>query len=239
MKLVVRLALSVLFAWMLLPSAARACDCVNAGPACKAFAVTPNVFVGRVVKIGTFASDVGNRQISFEVTNTYRGTVGSTVDILTGSGGGDCGFDFKEGQSYLVYASVQPETGKLFTTICTRTRLLSDARDDLDYFKKMNDPTLGAGIEGDIFQLSRDARNNTQVIGPMGGITVTISGVSGRRTVVTRKDGHFLMWGLAAGAYRVSPILPDTFLKTALTVKLGDQGCEEVRFLATPPPKRH
>jgi hypothetical protein len=221
-------------AWILLPAQARGCDCVNSGPPCKAFAATSEVFAGRVVKI--LATETEYRKVSFEVTATYRGSAGKTAEILTGSGGGDCGFDFREGKDYLVYAGPQQESGKLYTSICTRTRLLSEARDDLDYFTKKDDPALGAGIEGDIFQLSRDARNNTQVTGPMAGITITVSGVAGKRTVVSRKDGHFQIWGLVPGAYRVSPILPDTFLKTALTVRLGAQGCEEVRFLATPPP---
>jgi hypothetical protein len=165
-----------------------------------------------------------------------------TAEVLTGGGGGDCGYDFKEGVNYLVYAingtQSMGEAGKLFATICTRTRPLAEAKDDIEFLTKKDDPAHGAGIEGDIWMQSRDAKNVTSVTGPMAGITVTISGISVRRTVVTRKDGHFQIWGLDPGSYRVSPTLPDGFLKTAQTVKLTAQSCEEVHFLATPPPRK-
>jgi hypothetical protein len=225
-----------LMVWMLAPSAARACDCVNAGPPCKALANTPTVFVGRALKIAAAVN--GYRPVTFEVAQAYRGMTEKTAEVHTGAGGGDCGYEFREGATYLVYAAPQAETGKLYTGICQRTRPLSDATDDIEFLTRKDDPTRGAGIEGDVLALTRDAQNNTSVTGPMPGITVTISGISVRRTAVTRTDGHFHIRGLDPGAYRVSPMLPDGFLKTAQTVTLAVRSCEEVRFLATPPPRK-
>jgi hypothetical protein len=232
-----RVGLIALLAWAVSPSVARACDCVNAGPACKAFANTQAIFAGRVTKIAS--ADTTHRLVTFDVTTAYRGMTDKTAEISTGMGGGDCGFEFKEGGSYLVYAAPDSATGKLSTGICMRTRLLGEAKDDIEYLTHKDDPAHGSGIEGDIMALTRDAKNVTTVTGPLAGITVTISGVSLRKTVVTRKDGHFQLWGLDPGAYRVSPTLPDSFLKTAQTLKLAAQSCEEVHFLATPPPKKN
>jgi hypothetical protein len=242
MKNIFRAALFTLMVWMLAPLAARACDCVNAGPPCKAFGNTPTIFAGRVTKIA--ATTTGYHQVTFDVTQDYRGLNMNEkiVDVLTGMGGGDCGYEFKQGVSYLVYAlngtPSMGEAGKLFATICTRTRPLAEAKDDIEFLTKKDDPAHGAGIEGDIWVQSRDAKNVTTVTGPMAGITVVISGVGVRKTVVTRKDGHFQIWGLEPGAYRVSPTLPDNYLKTAQTVKLAALTCEEVHFLATPTPKK-
>jgi hypothetical protein len=241
-KNIFRATLFVLMAWMVAPQAARACDCVNAGLPCKAFGNTPAIFAGRVAKITATSS--GYHQVTFYVTQDYRGLNMNEkiVDVLTGMGGGDCGYEFKQGVSYLVYAlngtPTMGEAGKLFATICTRTRPLSEAKDDIEYLTKKDDPARGAGIEGDIYALARDAKNVTTVTGPLAGITVVISGVAVRKTVVTRKDGHFQIWGLDPGSYRVSPTLPGDYLKTAQTVKLAALTCEEVHFLATPPPKK-
>jgi len=232
-----RVALIALLAWVVMPSAAHACDCVSAGVPCKAFGNAQAIFAGRVLKIaGTGSAD---RRITFEVTQAYHGMTGKTAEVITGQGGGDCGYDFKEGVSYLVYASPHVDIGDLYTGICTRTRPLAEAKDDIEYLTHKDDPAHGAGIEGDIWLQSRDAKNVVTTTGPMAGITVTISGVSLRKTVVTRKDGHFQLWGLDPGAYRVSPTLPDNFLKTAQTVRLAAQSCEEVHFLATPPPRKN
>jgi hypothetical protein len=162
--------------------------------------------------------------------------------VTTGSGGSDCGYDFKEGVSYLVYAynGAPPlgEVGKLYTEICMRTRPLADAKDDLDYLSKKDDPARASGIVGDISMQYRDSQNRLQATSSSGGISVVISGVGVRKTVPTRKDGHFEIWGLEPGAYRVSPIFPDGFQKAAQTVKIAAQSCEEVHFQGVPPPKK-
>lgn len=225
-----------LFVLLLVPLHVRACDCVNAVPPCKAFANSHAVFAGRVVSIS--APDGGYRMVTFDVTSAYRGIDGKTAEVRTGLGGGDCGYEFRVGEQYLVYADPQPNTATLYTGICERTRPLSQAKDDLEYLTKKDDPARGSGIEGDIVQLARDPNNETRTVGFMGGITVTIAGVSGRKTATTDKNGHFKVWGLEPGNYRVAPTLPENFVKTALTVKLAAQSCEEVHFLATPPAKK-
>jgi hypothetical protein len=61
-----------------------------------------------------------------------------------------CGFNFKIGQAYLIYAFEQD--GLLRTSICTRTMLLSDASDDLVVLGNLapaslwTSPELGEGV---------------------------------------------------------------------------------------------
>jgi hypothetical protein len=94
---------------------------------------------------GDFYED---RLIFLDVERSYRGSVGKTAEVVTGSGGSDCGYDFRMGEHYLVYAYPHPQSGKLYTGICQRTQPISDAGDDLDYLSKKDDPSHGAGIEG-------------------------------------------------------------------------------------------
>ncbi len=67
-----------------------------------------------------------HRVVSLRVLRSYRGQAAGTVTVLTGSGEGDCGFDFETGNQYLVYADKGDE-GNLVTSICTGTSLLAHA----------------------------------------------------------------------------------------------------------------
>ena len=44
------------------------------------------------------------KQITFAVNQTFKGTSTATVRLATGFGGGDCGYAFETGQTYVVYA---------------------------------------------------------------------------------------------------------------------------------------
>jgi hypothetical protein len=65
------------------------------------------------------------------VTASWKGVRPSErVHVLTGRGQGDCGFDFRVGVEYLVYARRLP-SGEFLTDICTRTKPAVDAKEDL------------------------------------------------------------------------------------------------------------
>ena len=55
------------------------------------------------------------------VIESFRGSqkAGEIVSVQTGSGGGDCGYEFRIGAKYLIDASRQNDV--FFTTICTLT----------------------------------------------------------------------------------------------------------------------
>jgi hypothetical protein len=243
MKVLFCAGLLTLLYCALLPLRASACDCGDPGPPCKAFANTPTVFAGRVIKIATISLKAPSggryedRLILLEVERSYRGSVGKTAEVVTGSGGSDCGYDFREGEHYLVYAYPHPESGKLYTGICQRTRPISEAGDDLDYLSKKDESSHGVGIEGTIEELTRDSRYETRVVGFMAGISVLVQGPSGRWTTLSQKDGRFRLWGLQPGRYRITAVLPKDFLPSTETVTLEPYSCVAIRFLATPPPR--
>ena len=221
--------------WVLVPLSAAACDCGYAGAPCKAFDKTPTVFVGRVVKISTIdlktasGDDYKDRLVSFEVERTYRGLTSKTAEVLS-EWNSDCAYRFQEGLRYLVYAYPHGSTGKLTTSICTRTRPISEASEDLEYLNKKDDPSHGAGIEGMVEELD----SKSQAVGSPQGIRVLVEGAAGRQTIITQKDGRFRLWGLLPGRYRVTPSLPKSFWPASQTVDLKGKACAELRFLATP-----
>jgi hypothetical protein len=162
-----------LLVWALLPLSGTACRCGYAGAPCKAFANTPTVFAGRVVKISAIrlkassGDDYDERLVFFDVERRYRGWEAETAQVVTGKGGTDCGYEFRAGVRYIVYAYPHPASGKLYTGICQRTRSLSEAAEDLEYLRRKDDPSQRAGIEGSIEEL--DSKSRIQVVGFLEG----------------------------------------------------------------------
>ena len=64
-----------------------------------------------------------HRIVTIRAARVYRGATERNFTVITGLGYGDCGFDFRTGQAYLVFAT-QIESGLYFTSICTGTNLL-------------------------------------------------------------------------------------------------------------------
>ncbi len=96
------------------------------------------VFAGKAVE-RNFAGPVNSQdavQVAFQVSTVWKGPVQNSLAVTTAFGGASCDYEFSEGQSYLVYAG--GSENHLRVSLCTRTRLVSDAGEDL--------ATLGNGI---------------------------------------------------------------------------------------------
>jgi hypothetical protein len=185
------------------------------------------------------------RRVRFVVEENFRGASvkrGGALEVLTGFGGGDCGYDFRIGERYLVYAQHFPNAESLFTGICSRTRRLSEAAADLAYLRTRSQPERAAGIEGSINELSRDPETKeTRMVGPMRSVTVVAErqGDGRRWEAKTDEQGWFRIWGLTFGRYTVRAVLPETFAPEATTrddVMVESGVCGWVHMLATPRP---
>lgn len=135
------LMVMVVFVASSFPSVASACSCAELPTAAEELERSEAVFSGKVLDIKDKRSAQGyiSKSVLFEVTNTWKGVSRSQIIITTGQGGGDCGFNFTEGQEYLVYAYESDMYGSksLVTGICDRTNYITSLKDDL--------PILGAG----------------------------------------------------------------------------------------------
>jgi hypothetical protein len=65
---------------------------------------------------------------TFKVSRSWNETVGATVDVESGFPGGGCGWVFKVGTEYVIFAT-RDKNGTLTTNICTRTTSTNDAPD--------------------------------------------------------------------------------------------------------------
>src|SRR5262245_28995952 len=100
--------LAAVLLFMAFPAKADACSCPSPGPPCQNFFQVDAVFVGTAKTIseieGTPDVPSYRRLVLFAIEDAFRGVQGTVAEVVTGTGGGDCGYNFKQGERYLVYA---------------------------------------------------------------------------------------------------------------------------------------
>jgi Carboxypeptidase regulatory-like domain/Tissue inhibitor of metalloproteinase len=216
---------------------ALACSCAARLP-CQAYGDASAVFIGTVIDSRMINVTQSNykrnkRVVRLSVDSAFRGIKGSDVEVMTGMGGGDCGFEFVPAGQYLVYASEYE--GKLSTSICSRTRSISRATEDLNYIRGLATAKAGATISGKVVR-NRQNQNGGYENQVMAHIRVTIEGPAKRETKTDDK-GQFSVEGLPAGPYMVKVSLPVGLALTGPSeqkVTVTDRGCAVVEFWFEP-----
>lgn len=124
------------------------------------------------------------------------------------SDSGDCGIHFQTGETYLVYADFDEETGRLKTSVCYRTRRLADAGADMAFlyqYEKGGEAT--SRLEG-FATTKRDQDPPTytnRIEAPAAGVVLHMTTPQGQHRF-TSSDGEGRFWfdGLAGGQYQLS-----------------------------------
>lgn len=123
--------------WMAPPCEAGFCSCVGPQDVAAAVQSADAVFTGSVVSVrdtvvggGSAHGPWSMRRVTLRVKRAWKGAETRDVIVLTGMGGGDCGFPFQRGKTYLVYAH-RSDSGGLGAGICGRTASLRNAAADL------------------------------------------------------------------------------------------------------------
>ncbi len=112
------LALMGLF---LAPKPAHACLCAPSGSPAEALERADTVFAGKVTSIkfkGTSPyrlSTADPVEVEFRVSRVWKGPLRETTAVETENSGISCGYQFKKGQTYIVYATDG------YTGMCSRT----------------------------------------------------------------------------------------------------------------------
>ncbi|WP_339317228.1 hypothetical protein [Paenibacillus sp. FSL R10-2734] len=119
------------------PSVTYACSCVVPAEPLEALETSSAVFAGKVVDIkeskGIIISSADPVKVTFDVDSSWKGVEGNKVTVTTALSSASCGFEFVEGESYIVYAyaSDEGDSDKLKASLCSRTNLLASASEDL------------------------------------------------------------------------------------------------------------
>jgi hypothetical protein len=129
---------------------------------------------------------------------------------------GDCGYDFQAGETYLVYANNdEGSSNSLSTDICTRTRRLSEAGEDLAYlFFYKDQPAASTRLDGfattdELYRVTLDRLHDPERIqSPVAGAIIELQSDGLTRFAESDLNGRFVFDGLREGDYKVSAFGP-------------------------------
>lgn len=204
MKLIVTLI------WLLFAFSAEVVACSCAGPVapCEAYWQTPVIFAGTVIDISKVSANpkrfLTDRRVRFNVHEGYRGLTGSEAEVFTASNEAACGYGFSIGGQYLVYAYRQ-DNGTLYTGLCSRTRRLSDAADDLAYIRGLGSGAPGATVFGEVTARHKSGADPKAV----ERATIIVEGKAKQAEATTDEKGRFRITGLPAGTYKIKIVPPE------------------------------
>ena len=133
---------------VLLPDCASACSCGGGGSKEEivewALSHPGAVFSGEVVEVDK-GSQISN--VTLRVDEVWKGPQRETIQVSTPSYGAACGYPFKEGQEYLVYAYEKEEPFKV--DLCSQTKPLSKASGDLALLDNSSERPTGGEVLSD------------------------------------------------------------------------------------------
>lgn len=177
-----------------------ACTCHAEEPPCVAFQKADAVFVGSVIEISEARSvDTDTNKellVSFRSFEQIKGVSASNLTVVTVTGS-DCDFEFQVGKDYFVYAYRDPGTDRLKTGLCTRTKRLADAEEDVTYVRGLTSSGHPTSI------LARDGNAPRSLL---EGASVIIEGRGDRHETVADDHGGFRFDLPASGKYRITII---------------------------------
>jgi hypothetical protein len=191
---------------------AWACSCAAPGPPCQAAWTADALFVGTVRGIEEVPhATYSTLRVMFDVERGFVNAAPGPLEIRTPGHGASCGYSFRRGQRYVVYARMGPG-GQLTTGICSRTRPAGEAADDLHYLLNLPPPSAGARVFGRITQWERHpAEPHAVDHGPVEDIVVNVRTAALSVDVRTNRQGQYEVPGLPIGPVVLSVLAPAGF----------------------------
>ena len=203
----------------------------------------PAVFVGTPISVRT-VEGYGPRIFTFSVEQAFLGRT-TEVEVSTAMSSVSCGYDFKIGTRYVVYAfgaqvaSVPGIAGaysknrRLTTSTCSRTRPFTEASEDLEFLRSFESRSAGVTVQGEVKRARQNvATGNPSEWRPLANIGLTVEREGERRDIVTDSEGRFRLTGLSPGKFKLTLLLPDELYtyKPEQEVTVSDRGCATVNY---------
>ena len=190
---------------------AWACSCGPYGPPCQNAFQVDAVFMGTVARITPvpdgFRIPHGVR-VDFTAVVAFRGLQSPIASVVTAGSGPACGYTFKEGERYLVYARRAADGIGLTTNICSRTRRLADAGDDLRFLRTLSDASdTRPRVSGTITHTEWDLAGAAREYGPVSDVLVTARGLGSAFDTWTDAQGRYEL-AVPPGKYEVTVVPP-------------------------------
>jgi hypothetical protein len=220
---------------LLAPLSAHATSCMGPITICSSFDAHSIAFRGRVLEViqhpsqGTLITyPDGSKNtiytvsmmadIRFQTLEIFKGNPGSEITVRGGNG------EFRQGQEYVVFASLDPTTHIAGTSICSGNLAPANPEWDSDLAWLRSYPT--APPTARIFGKVAMGYGATDI----PPITVQLSG--GKSLTASTGDAHsYAFKDLPPGTYTLTAVLPSGYTPYAndtITVTVAAKGCAEV-----------
>ncbi len=191
---------------------AFACDCAGRGQGVKGFRPCGSywsagaVFTGLAEKV---TIENGQMKVSFAVEKPIRGVTAKTVEVFTSANEASCGYPFKAGERYFVYAG-KASNGSLGEGLCGATTLLKDAEEDLAYASGLEAGKFGSRIFGTVYEDRQKRAADKRTFEKLAGIEITIKGETGKNNFKTKTDenGFYIFREIPPDIYRITAKFP-------------------------------
>jgi len=185
------------------PAPAAACGCLGTIPTSVSAQRADVVFVGTVTRIdrpqpisrqnadGSVTVDVnsaGPNLVVFDIVHVYKGPALSLSEIAVVQGNSSCDFPFQTNEAWLVYGD--EGIGGITTQGCSRTRLNSEASQDLVYLEGAEARRPQGIVYGEVFRHG-DGPGNTRLHALPEPLQVVAANRTQRFTTTTERWGPF------------------------------------------------
>ena len=232
--------------WLGFAEGAQACACSKAPPGeCQGLQKGDVVFLGTVTETENVSGDfpqagsaapteeqqnssTGNAQARtpitryhFHVEEKFAGADSEDIDVFSGGDDGDCGYQFKKGESYVVFTH-QNVDGKIYSTICDGTRPASEARALIPQLRAMRNGERVASVFGVL------RRSNPPFLAPpddpddpLPNIALRLRSKDDRFSTQSGPNGIYTFYDVHAGEYNFTANLPVRMQLTQKTLTGG------------------
>ena len=205
------------------------CPTTQQGPPCQEFWRTEAVFIGVASQVVHTPNNTGlmigpyvRTTVYFSIEEAFKGVVGTGIVLELDY----CGYRFKENERYLVYAHRNPNTKELDVRAGnTRTRLLSEANEDLEYIRGLSSAGPGSRVFGKVAHSTHNLKESRFEVNALQNTKVILEGDNQRQEVVTDSEGRYEFKGIPAGTYRVRAEIPVHFNYDEQTIKVNGREC--------------
>jgi hypothetical protein len=228
-------AVMIGLAFGVFPDTASACSCLSSGVPCGALSEGSPVFIGSV-QARSDASESRGHDFRLAVVETFSGGTAREVTVRTAADTAACGYPFEVGKTYLVYARREAD-GRYTVSLCSRTRPLDDADDDIALLRQIPTGRVVSRVFGAVLRekMAVGSRlSQAQPSEPLGGVPIVARRGHFERWTATDAAGRFVFEGLPPGRYSIEPRWTPG-LKSMFEVEptdVGPCGAGEVFFWA-------
>jgi hypothetical protein len=177
----------------------------------------------------------------FRIDERFAGPVTAEIEVFSGGDDGDCGYQFKQGEPYIVFTQQEVE-GKLFATICNGTRPASEGIALIPQLRAMRNRQRVASVFGVLrrsdppFLAPPDDPDD-----PLPSIALRLRSRDDRFSTSTGPNGVYTFYDVHAGEYAFTANLPVRMELTQKTLtgglppfKIPNGACYEYNVDALP-----